>query len=94
MTQAIRIILVDDHTLFRMGLAELLERHGKVSVEDNGIGLKSNQSTGPGMHLGMNIMRERAQRLGGEIHFDNQVGEGMHVRLEFPATIYRKVTAT
>ena len=29
---AIRIILVDDHTLFRMGLAELLERHGKVTV--------------------------------------------------------------
>lgn len=32
MSQAIRIILVDDHTLFRMGLAELLERHGNVSV--------------------------------------------------------------
>ncbi len=39
-------------------------------------------------------MRERAQRLGGDIHFDNQVGEGMRVRLEFPATIYRKVTAS
>ncbi|MDP1680927.1 MAG: response regulator, partial [Burkholderiales bacterium] len=32
MTEAIRIVLFDDHTLFRMGLAELLERHGKVSV--------------------------------------------------------------
>lgn len=65
-----------------------------VTVEDNGIGLKSNQSTGPGMHLGMNIMRERAQRLGGEICFENRVGEGMRVHLAFPATLYRKVTAS
>ena len=61
-----------------------------VSVEDNGIGLKA-QSSGPSMHLGMNIMRERAQRLGGEISFENRVGEGTHVHLEFPATVYRKV---
>ncbi len=65
-----------------------------VTVEDNGIGLKSNQSTGPGMHLGMNIMRERAQRLGGEICFENRVGEGMRVHLAFPATLYRKVTVS
>ena len=32
MTDVIRVVLFDDHTLFRMGLAELLERHGKVSV--------------------------------------------------------------
>ncbi len=32
MSEAIRIVLFDDHTLFRMGLAELLERHGKVKV--------------------------------------------------------------
>ncbi len=64
-----------------------------VTIEDNGIGLTSNASTGgPGMHLGMNIMRERAQRLGGEIAFENRVGEGMRVRLEFPATTYRKVS--
>ena len=46
------------------------------------------------MHLGMNIMRERAQRLGGEINFENRVGEGMRVYLEFPATVYRKVTVS
>ncbi len=32
MTEPVRIVLFDDHTLFRMGLAELLERHGKVKV--------------------------------------------------------------
>jgi two-component system nitrate/nitrite sensor histidine kinase NarX len=65
-----------------------------VTIEDNGIGLTSKQSTGPGMHLGMNIMRERAQRLGGDILFENRVGEGMRVRLEFPATAYRKVSTS
>jgi two-component system nitrate/nitrite response regulator NarL len=40
MTESIRIILVDDHTLFRKGLAELLERHDKVSV----VGMSGNSS--------------------------------------------------
>lgn len=31
-TTVSRIVLVDDHTLFRKGLAELLEREGEVSV--------------------------------------------------------------
>ncbi len=28
----IRVLLVDDHTLFRKGLAELLEQRGEISV--------------------------------------------------------------
>ncbi len=32
MSESIRIVLVDDHTLFRMGLAELLEHRGGVKV--------------------------------------------------------------
>lgn len=32
MTERIRVILVDDHTLFREGLAELLEHYGTVHV--------------------------------------------------------------
>ena len=40
MSEPVRIILVDDHTLFRKGLAELLERHGKVSV----VGMCGNSS--------------------------------------------------
>ena len=66
----------------------------RVTVEDNGIGLKASKDSGPGMHLGMNIMRERAQRLGGEISFENRVGVGMRVILQFPATVYRKVTVS
>lgn len=32
MNEAIRVILVDDHTLFRKGLAELVEREGRIRV--------------------------------------------------------------
>jgi two-component system, NarL family, nitrate/nitrite response regulator NarL len=31
-TEAIRVVLADDHTLFRRGLAELLEQYGKIQV--------------------------------------------------------------
>lgn len=32
MSRPIRVILIDDHTLFRKGLAELIERHGRIEV--------------------------------------------------------------
>ena len=32
MSDPIRVMLVDDHTLFRMGLAELLEQRGSIKV--------------------------------------------------------------
>lgn len=32
MTQPIRVVIADDHTLFRKGLAELLERSARISV--------------------------------------------------------------
>lgn len=32
MSGPIRVVLVDDHTLFRMGLAELLEQRGRIKV--------------------------------------------------------------
>ena len=62
-----------------------------VTVLDDGIGLNSNQGSGPSMHLGMSIMKERAQRLGGEIQVVSQPGEGTTVHLEFPVPNYRKV---
>jgi len=74
----------------RVGLESKLGKY-QVTVEDNGVGMKSSEGAGPGMHLGMNIMRERAQRLNGDITFENKAGKGMRVLLEFPATVYRKV---
>jgi two-component system, NarL family, nitrate/nitrite sensor histidine kinase NarX len=62
-----------------------------VTVSDDGVGLACSESSGNGMHLGMNIMRERAQRLGGEIAVESQAGAGTKVQLTFPATPTRKV---
>ncbi|MFZ5558894.1 MAG: ATP-binding protein [Pseudomonadota bacterium] len=55
-----------------------------ISVEDDGIGLGASAEQRIGMQFGLNIMRERAQRLGGELHVEQRVGEGTRVRLEFP----------
>lgn len=62
-----------------------------VTVEDDGVGLDPGASQGPSMHLGLNIMQERAQRLGGRVQVEGAPGRGTRVCLEFPAPTYRKV---
>jgi two-component system nitrate/nitrite sensor histidine kinase NarX len=64
-----------------------------VTIDDDGIGLDSNDESPGGMHFGLNIMRERAQRLAGKITMNNRVGVGTCVRLTFPAASYCKVEA-
>jgi two-component system nitrate/nitrite sensor histidine kinase NarX len=55
------------------------------TVEDDGIGITHPIKTGDGMHLGLNIMRERAQRLGGNIAVETRAEGGTRVCLTFPA---------
>lgn len=64
-----------------------------VTVDDDGIGLNSGDESPNGMHFGLNIMRERAHRLAGDITVDNRIGEGTRVQLRFPAASYCKVGA-
>ena len=61
-----------------------------VAVEDDGIGLTGTEQTGVGMHFGMNIMHERAERLGGAIEVVSRAGAGTHVELKFPAASPRR----
>lgn len=63
---------------------------GKCSilVEDDGIGLpdplpEPNATTGE--HIGLHVMRERAERIGGEIQFESEPGEGTLVQFNFHA---------
>lgn len=58
--------------------------HYRVSVIDDGIGLYAAGHTGPGMHFGMNIMRERAERIKGMVEIRSRVGGGTRVTLVFP----------
>ena len=52
------------------------------TVEDNGVGADTFAPVEG--HYGMMIMRERAQRIGGEIKVDSSIGMGTQVQLFFP----------
>jgi nitrate/nitrite-specific signal transduction histidine kinase len=65
----------------------VLDEHAgryELSVEDNGIGLADGKASDYG-HFGLNIMRERAQRVGGLIELKRGEQGGTRVRLTFPS---------
>ena len=59
-----------------------------ILVEDDGIGLpdplpEPNPTTGE--HIGLHIMQERSEKIGGEIQFESEPGEGTLIQLNFDA---------
>jgi two-component system nitrate/nitrite sensor histidine kinase NarX len=68
----------------------VLMRAGKdkqymVMIEDDGIGIQNKvMEGGPGEHLGLNILQERAARIGGDLKIESEPGEGTRVTLRFP----------
>ncbi|MGV6826633.1 MAG: ATP-binding protein [bacterium] len=51
-------------------------------IEDDGLGFEEGNRRGhPGEHIGLSIMEERAQRLGGELKVESEPGEGTRVEL-------------
>jgi nitrate/nitrite-specific signal transduction histidine kinase len=67
----------------RVALAEVGENI-ELEVEDDGVGLDRAKTNGSG-HFGLDIMRERASRLGGVVAFEKGSGGGTRVRLRFPS---------
>jgi two-component system nitrate/nitrite sensor histidine kinase NarX len=61
-----------------------------ISVEDNGIGITGKVNTDSGMHLGLNIMRERAKHLNAEVTVTPGEPAGTRVTLSFPASAGRR----
>lgn len=66
-----------------------------ILVEDDGIGLpdplpEPNPTTGE--HIGLHIMQKRAERLGGEIQFESEPGEGTLIQLNFDAPPMKKLS--
>jgi two-component system nitrate/nitrite sensor histidine kinase NarX len=53
-------------------------------VRDNGIGFDPNRGHGES-HVGLNIMRERAGRIGAEVNVQSEPGQGTAVTLTLPA---------
>jgi len=72
----------------------LAEQNGRyaITIENDGKGLGGAPPTSPAGtrgetgHFGMNIMRERAKHLGGEIHFEDLADQGTRVCLTFPSS--------
>ena len=55
-------------------------------VEDDGQGMKGTDIVGgPGEHIGLSIMQERAERLCGKLTIETEPGEGTRVELSFHA---------
>ena len=54
-------------------------------VEDDGVGTASpyTETDHPGEHVGLQIMEERAKRLGGVLRIESEPGEGTRVELSF-----------
>ena len=58
-----------------------------ITIEDDGAGIiKTGEDAKNMVHFGLNIMRERAQSLEGNIEIESLVGQGTRVRLDFPVT--------
>jgi len=56
----------------------------RALIEDDGIGIGDTVLDGsPGEHVGLSIMQERAQRLGGALRIESEPGEGTRIELTF-----------
>jgi two-component system nitrate/nitrite sensor histidine kinase NarX len=65
---------------------EIKQNRYVISVEDNGIGITGKLDTESGMHLGLNIMRERAKHLNAEVTVTPGEQAGTRVTLSFPVS--------
>jgi two-component system, NarL family, nitrate/nitrite sensor histidine kinase NarX len=58
-------------------------QHIYLLIEDDGMGIVADISDAePGEHVGLTIMRERAQRIGAELTIESDPGEGTRIELE------------
>lgn len=56
-------------------------------IEDDGQGIEQKTQSGqPGEHVGLTIMEERAQRIGGTLSIESEPGEGTRIELDFNLT--------
>jgi two-component system nitrate/nitrite sensor histidine kinase NarX len=57
-----------------------------VTVRDDGVGFKQETAprTGNDAHIGLDIMQERAARIGGRISVRSSRGKGTEIRFDLP----------
>lgn len=90
--QVLRIVqeaLVNIRKHSEANAVRVLMRAGKdgnymVLIEDDGIGIQDRViDGGPGEHLGLKILQERAARIGGDLTIESETGEGTRIILLF-----------
>ncbi|MDE0250258.1 MAG: histidine kinase, partial [Gammaproteobacteria bacterium] len=60
------------------------EGHYTILIEDDGVGITDpEKQDSVGEHVGISIMQDRADRIGGTLTVDGELGEGVQVRFEF-----------
>ena len=76
------------HASARRAWLSIRQVSGRVDVvvEDDGTG-PTLDAVATGSHFGLDIMRERAARLGGQLDIGQREGGGMRVQLSFPLAI-------
>ena len=64
----------------------LAEPNCQLLIEDDGVGFAKDQNESEimGNNIGMNIMKERAARIGASIEIESEVNEGTRVIVNFP----------
>jgi two-component system nitrate/nitrite sensor histidine kinase NarX len=78
---------VRKHTRADKAYVSLAENEGEfiLTVEDNGQGFKLEKSQeNESGHVGMQIMRERAESLGGSMEISTQPGRGTKITVRAP----------
>lgn len=90
-SQVLRIIQealtnVRKHSHARLARVCFEAQQGQVliRIEDNGQGFYSDELTKPGQHYGLQIMRERAESVGGSLSLDSKPGQGTRVTICVP----------
>ena len=60
----------------------------RIVVEDKGVGFDPKAHVGKEGHLGLGLMKERANQLGADISLESRPGEGTRVEAVFPGAIH------
>ena len=71
----------------RILLRQLSDGHCMMLIEDDGIGFDClPEREHAGMHIGLTVMEERAQQVGGSLSIESEKGEGTRIMLTFSPT--------
>jgi len=73
-------------TAVRVMMRKDKEGRYRVLIEDDGVGFELSAPQRPvsgGEHIGLSVMRERAEQINGELKVESEIGEGTRVHLVF-----------